>query len=72
MIQMTLTRIVKVSELIAIITQTSWIQNIALDTIKERGYEEHLHFGHTRQDVTVIQVSYSVDLLVMILFITRK
>ena len=48
MIQMTLARIVKVLELTAMITQTSWIQNIVIDTIKEGGYEEeHLHFGHT-------------------------
>ena len=33
------------------------------DTMKESGYEEHLHFGHTLPDVTVIQVSYNVDLL---------
>ena len=65
MIQMTLARIVKVLEFTAMITQTSWIQNIVIDTIKKRGYEEHLHFGHTIRDVTAIriQVSYSVDLL---------
>ena len=43
MIQMTLARIVKVLEFTAMITQTSWIRNIVIDTIKERGYEEHLH-----------------------------
>ena len=63
MIQMTLARIVKALEFTAMITQTSWIQNIVIDTIKEWGYEEHLHFGHTLPDVTVIQVSYNVDLL---------
>ena len=35
MIQMTLTRMVKVLEFTAMITQTSWIQNIVFDTIKE-------------------------------------
>ena len=60
---MTLARIVKVLEFTAMINQTSWIQNFVIDTIKEGGYEEHLHFGHTFLDVTVIQVSYSVDLL---------
>ena len=63
MIQMTLARIVMVLEFPVMITQTSWIQNIAIETIKEGGYEEHLHFGHTLPDVTVIQVSYNVDLL---------
>ena len=63
MIQMTLARIVKVLEFTAMISQTSWIQNIVIDTIKERGYEEHLHFGHTLLDVIVIQVSYNEDLL---------
>ena len=63
MIQMTLARIVKVLEFTVMISQTSWIQNIVIDTIKEWGYEEHLHFGHTLPDVTVIQVSYNVDLL---------
>ena len=65
MIQMTLARIVKVLEFTAMITQTSRIQNIVIDTIKEWGYEEHLHSGHTLLDVTVIriQVSYSVDSL---------
>ena len=58
---MTLPRIVKVLEFTEMITQTSRIQNIVIDTIKKRGYEEHLHFGHTLLDVTVIriQVSYS-------------
>ena len=65
MIQMTLTRIVKVLEFTAMITQTSWIQNIVIDTIKEWGYKEHLHFGHTLSDVTVIQVSHNVDLLMV-------
>ena len=32
MIQMTLARIVKVLEFTAMITQTSWIQNIVIDT----------------------------------------
>ena len=63
MIQMTLTRIVKVLEFTAMITQTSWIQNIVIDTIKEWGYKEHLHFGHTLPNATVIQVSHNVDLL---------
>ena len=65
MIQMTLTRIVKVLEFTVIITQTSRIQNIVIDTIKEWGYKEHLHFGHTLPDVTVIQVSHNVDLLLV-------
>ena len=65
MIQMTLTRIVKVLEFTAMITQTSWIQDIVIDTIKECGYKEHLHFGHTLPDVTVIQVSHNVDLLLV-------
>ena len=39
------------------------MQNIVIDTIKESGYEEHLHFGHTLLDITVIQVSKNVDLL---------
>ena len=34
MIQMTLARTVKVLEFTAIITQTSWIQNIVIDTIR--------------------------------------
>ena len=63
MIQMTLAGIVKVLEFAAMITQTSWIQNIVIDTIKELGYEEHLHFGHTLPEVTAIQVSYNVDLV---------
>ena len=62
---MTLTRIVKVLEFTAMITQTSWIQDIVIDTIKECGYKEHLHFGHTLPDVTVIQVSHNVDLLLV-------
>ena len=65
MIQMTLTRIVKVLEFTAMIMQTSWIQNIVIDTIKEWGYKEHLHFGHTLPDVTVTQVSHNVDLLLV-------
>ena len=32
---MTLARIVKVLEFTATITETSWIQNIVMDTIKE-------------------------------------
>ena len=63
MIQMTLARVVKVLEFTAMITKTSWTQNIVIDTIKDWGYEEHLHFRHTLPDVTVIQVSYNVDLL---------
>ena len=47
MIQVRLARIVKVLEFTAMITQTSWIQNIVIDTITEWGYEEHLHFGHS-------------------------
>ena len=35
MIRMTLTRIVKVLEFTAMITQTSWIQNIVIDTIEK-------------------------------------
>ena len=62
---MTLTRIVKVLEFTAMITQTSWMQDIVIDTIKECGYKEHLHFGHTLPDVTVIQVSHNVDLLLV-------
>ena len=65
MIQMTLTRIVKVLEFTAMIKQTSWIQNIVIDTIKEWGCKEHLHFGDTLPDVTVIQVSHNVDLLLV-------
>ena len=30
-----------------------------------RSYKEHLHFGHTLPDVTVIQVSHNVDLLLV-------
>ena len=45
------------------ITQTSWIQNIVIDTIKDWGHEELFHFGHTRPDVTVIWVSYNEVLL---------
>ena len=58
-------RWIKVLEFTAMITQTSWTQNIVIDTIKEWGYEEHLHFGHTLLNVTVIriQVIYNVDLL---------
>ena len=41
------------------ITQASWIQNIVIDPIRERGQKEHLHFGHTLPDVTVIQVSHN-------------
>ena len=33
---MTLARIVKVSEFTAMITQTNWIQNMVIDTIKEQ------------------------------------
>ena len=62
---MTLTKIVKVLEFTAMITQTSWIQNIFIDTIKEWGYKEHLHFGHTLPYVAVIQVSHNVDLLLV-------
>ena len=65
MIQLTLTRIVNDLEFTAMITQTSWVQNIVVDTIKEWGYKEHLHFGHTLPDVTVIQVSHNVDLLLV-------
>ena len=45
MIQMTLAKIVKVLEFTAMITQTSWIQNIVIDA------------SHTLPDVTVVQVS---------------
>ena len=56
MIQITSARVVKVLEFTAMIAQTSWIQKIVIDTIKECGYEEHLHVGHTLLDVTVIQI----------------
>ena len=35
MIQMTLARTVNVLEFTAMITQTNWIQNIVIDTIKK-------------------------------------
>ena len=35
MIQMTLATVAKALEFTAMITQTSWIQNIVIDTIKE-------------------------------------
>ena len=35
MIQMRLARIVKVLEFTVMVIQTSWIQNIVIDTIKE-------------------------------------
>ena len=35
MIKMTLARLVKVLELTAMIDQTSWIQSIVIDTVKE-------------------------------------
>ena len=69
MIQMTLTRIVKVLEFTGMITQTSWIQNIVIDTIKESSQDKSSIFYYASStniykiDLTnILQNTYAICL----------